>query len=625
MKNSILTLIKSRLKFGALLLVFLTVAAGSWWAVKTVPEEVVSRMLAADIEMRAQQWKRRVLAQIAEGSKAFQTGLLTRQDIGLLSDITSTSDIYRFKLYRANGRVFWASRDEDIGGVNSNSYFANTVAAGRVYQKHVQVQMSEIDGLNFHLIEGMADTADNTVTADTVDMDHSVYEIYEPVTENGRFVGAIEFYTDVTRLHSGYVSRIETALTVISAVILALLVLFTLITAKAGRWQVAQLRQRADNERDWREKDRRVAREVKLLGELNEWLQSSRSLEELFDMVSRFMTHMLPQCEGSVYVYSNSRDVLDGAASWNGGEHKDHIHPEACWGLRRGRPYAYGLSEVDFVCEHAEPHDQNPYFCFPVLAHGETVGLMHLKAAANVSDADFRGTRKLAQMCAEQISMAIANVQMRDQLQDQSVRDSLTGLFNRRHLTDSMRKLILRSQKNSQKLNIVSVDVDHFKKFNDNHGHDAGDMVLRAVGAALDSACDGDEIACRIGGEEFMMLLPALDGDGAFNRAETLRKTVENITVRYGDKNLPRITVSVGLATYPDHGMMPQDLMRAADDALYAAKGNGRNQVVIAHAHPDAEDMPVTPQASKIPAMPEEPDPFRQGPPAPATDHQKAG
>jgi diguanylate cyclase (GGDEF)-like protein len=628
MKNSILTLIKSRLKFGALLLVFLTVAAGSWWAVKTVPEEVVSRMLAADIEMRAQQWKRRVLAQIAEGSKAFQTGLLTRQDIGLLNEIPSTSDVYRLKLYQKDGRVFWASRDEDIGGVNRNSYFANTVAAGRVYQKHVQVPMSEIDGLNFHLIEGMADTADNadnTVTADTVDMDHSVYEIYEPVTENGRFVGAIEFYTDVTRLHRSYVSRIETALTVISAVILALLALFTLITAKAGRWQVAQLRQRADNERDWREKDRRVAREVKLLGELNEWLQSSRSLEELFDMVARFMTHMLPQCEGSVYVYSNSRDVLDGATSWNGGEHKDHIHPEACWGLRRGRPYAYGLSEVDFVCEHAEPHDHRPYFCFPVLAHGETVGLMHLKAAANVSDADFRGTRKLAQMCAEQISMAIANVQMRDQLQDQSVRDPLTGLFNRRHLTDSMRKLILRSQKNSQKLNIVSVDVDHFKKFNDNHGHDAGDMVLRAVGAALDSACDGDEIACRIGGEEFMMLLPALDGDGAFNRAETLRKTVENITVRYGDKNLPRITVSVGLATYPDHGMMPQDLMRAADDALYAAKGNGRNQVVIAHAHPDAEDMPVTPQASKIPAMPEEPDPFRQGPPAPATDHQKAG
>ncbi len=318
-----------------------------------------------------------------------------------------------------------------------------------------------------------------------------------------------------------------------------------------------------------------------MLGELNEWLQSSRSLEELFDMVARFMTHILPDAEGSVYVYSNSRDVLEGCASWNGGAHKDHIHPEECWGLRRGRTYEYGASEIDFVCEHAEPHDGRNYYCFPILAHGETVGLMHLRSAADKSD-EFKTSRKLAQMCAEQISMAIANVQMRDQLHDQSVRDPLTGLFNRRHMSETLRKLINASQNTGKNLSVIAVDVDHFKKFNDNHGHDAGDMVLRAVGAVMEQACDGDDVACRPGGEEFTLIVSGHSQEDVITKAELLRQSVEAVVVRYGEKSLPCITISLGVAHYPAHGSMPQDLLRASDDALYEAKAKGRNQVCIA-------------------------------------------
>ncbi|WP_235008505.1 sensor domain-containing diguanylate cyclase [Candidatus Halocynthiibacter alkanivorans] len=623
MKTSVHTLITSRLKSATLVLVFMAVAASSWWVVNFVPEELTDRMLATDIRLRSEQWKRRVLVQIASGSEAFVNGELSERDISFLTDITSTSDIYRYKLYRADGQVFWSSRASDIGQINTKDYFVNMVATGRVYQKHVDLPMSEIDGMNFHDASMMAD------------MEHAVFEIYEPVMQDGQFVGAIEFYTDVTRLHETFVDRLQTGLFIIATVVLTLLGLFTVITLQSGRWQVNQLKQRALKDRVWRAKEARIAREVKLLGELNEWLQSSRSLTELFDMVSRFMAHILPGIEGTIYVYSNSRDVLDGCASWNGGVHLDHIHPESCWGLRRGRSYVFGLSEVDFTCEHAEPHDQNPYFCFPILAHGEAVGLMHLKAGRMITDDEFQQTRKLAQMCAEQISMAIANVQMRDQLQDQSVRDSLTGLFNRRHLTDSMRKLILRAQKDARPLSVVAVDVDHFKKFNDNHGHDAGDMVLRAVGAALEAACDGDEVACRSGGEEFMLLLPDLSPDEAFERAEALRLAVENITVRYGDKTLPRITISAGLSSYPQHGTMPQDLMRSADDALYAAKGKGRNQVAWANNQPP--EPPITEPEMTTPKMADttetsgialhglEPDPFRQGPTAPETDDREAG
>ena len=192
-------------------------------------------------------------------------------------------------------------------------------------------------------------------------------------------------------------------------------------------------------------------------------------------------------------------------------------------------------------------------------------------------------------MSAEQISMAIANVRMRDQLQDQSIRDPLTGLYNRRHLTESLRRFMQKSQKSATPVSVVSIDVDHFKKFNDNHGHDAGDMVLRAVGEVLHQQCDGDEVACRIGDEEFMLLLPGCSAADAVQHGEAVRLAVENVTVRYGDKTLPRVTISVGVAACPDHGTMPQDVMRVADDALYDAKALGRNQVVLASGHADTK------------------------------------
>jgi len=354
----------------------------------------------------------------------------------------------------------------------------------------------------------------------------------------------------------------------------------------------------------------RLTREVKLLSELNEWLQSSRSLDELFDLVSAFMAKLLTDCAGSIYVYSNSRDVLDGACTWNGGSLLDHIRPESCWGLRRGRAYAYGTSEIDFVCEHVseEDHQGQPYFCFPVLAHGETVGLMHLMPIHGISGEEFQKMRRLAQMCAEQISLAIANVRMRDQLHHQSVRDPLTGLYNRRYFLETLRKQVDSGKSRHHQLSILSIDVDHFKKFNDNHGHDAGDMVLRAVGSTLEHQCDGDETPCRFGGEEFVVMLPGSDRGAALQRAESIRKAIETISVRYGEKTLPRISISIGLACFPEHGTMPQDLLKAADNALYDAKAKGRNQVCVAGASDPATKAPViaaiapktSPKAEKI-------------------------
>lgn len=554
-----------------------TVSAMAVFAVLRASVPIVERVMEVDTLKQSELWHRRVILHLQDPDLTFQSKTLSEEDLKYLSLLPEASDIYRFRLYDMDGTVIWSTRPQDIGSAAPEPFPATEISEGQVSYYRDQKPASEIDGLALH-----------TLNQDVAI--HEIAEIFVPVIADGRVIGSMEFYTDITDVRNSFLLRVRMLLSVLTVIALATVGLVSAILYRANRNQYQALMQRSTSEKDMMSEQLRLARDVKLLGELNEWLQSSRSLDELFEMVGRFMTHILPNAEGSVYVYSNSRDVLDGWASWNGGTHKDHIHPEECWGLRRGRTYEYGLSEINFTCEHAEPHNEHAYFCFPILAHGETVGLLHLRARDKANEA-FYADRSLAQMCSEQISMAIANVQMRDELHDQSVRDPLTGLFNRRHMTETLRKSINDSNRSGDAFAVIAVDVDHFKKFNDTHGHDAGDMVLRAVASALQHDCDGDDVACRPGGEEFTVILPGSDTQEGMARAETLRRRVENIKVRYGEKTLPRITISLGVSSYPSHGTLPQFLLRAADEALYQAKALGRNRVVLADNTGASDDM----------------------------------
>jgi diguanylate cyclase (GGDEF)-like protein len=325
-------------------------------------------------------------------------------------------------------------------------------------------------------------------------------------------------------------------------------------------------------------------RETRLLSDLNQWLQSCNTLGELYQMVAEFLGRLLPGCAGSLYIYANSRDVLESAKAWNGGKMMPAMQPDDCWGLRRGRPYTFGDNEIDFRCSHVDLALQSEYCCIPILAHGETIGLLHLEFESEGQELPKEAIaeqRRLGLVCAEQISLAIANVKLRDQLRDQSIRDVLTGLFNRRYMLETCRREFSRAARTGDSISILSIDVDHFKKYNDNHGHDAGDMVLRAVGNCLENLFRNEDIPCRFGGEEFVVIMPGADADAARRRAEQLRSKIEEIVVRYLEKNLPRITVSIGLAVFPDAGDNPQAVLKAADQALYRAKEKGRNRVEL--------------------------------------------
>ena len=178
--------------------------------------------------------------------------------------------------------------------------------------------------------------------------------------------------------------------------------------------------------------------------------------------------------------------------------------------------------------------------------------------------------------------MTLATLSLQDRLRQQSIRDPLSGLYNRRYLEESAQRELTRCGRRGQPLSLLMLDIDHFKKFNDTHGHPGGDALLAQFGQLLQSMTRGEDIACRYGGEEFTLILPEAGSDAAFQRADAIRAAVEAMQVTHLGAALGKVTVSIGVATYPEHGATPDGLMRLADDALYRAKRAGRNRVEVA-------------------------------------------
>lgn len=331
------------------------------------------------------------------------------------------------------------------------------------------------------------------------------------------------------------------------------------------------------------ERARQVA--ARQLSELDEWLQSCQSLDELYMIVTRFMERLLPGSQGELYLYSNSRDGLVGTCNWNTTDLHHHVTADSCWSLRRGRSYEYSAEGLCFLCDHVADHDHKvavkEYLCVPIVAHGDTVGLLHIRFGGKPGGAaDLQHHGELALRCAEHIAMAIANVKLRDELHDQSIRDPLTGLYNRRYFMDALRREIGVADGGGPGFGLISFDADKFKSFNDNHGHDAGDMVLRAISEQLITTFDPAAICCRMGGEEFAVCLPGKDLDQVEAVAEAMRQDIAALQIRTAYTVLPKVTVSAGVTAYGGGGgASPNSLLKCADDALYRAKDGGRNRV----------------------------------------------
>lgn len=344
------------------------------------------------------------------------------------------------------------------------------------------------------------------------------------------------------------------------------------------------------SERKALERDRELAQETersrqaerRVLAKTSEWLYAARSLDDLYNVVETCAPKLMPMSNGALYIYSNSRDILDLAVSWGESPAPDYIEPDDCWSLRRGRSYHYGNEDIEFPCAHYHEGIKSS-FCLPLLAHGETIGMLWCYADESNGEGALDHARywDVALMLAEQISLTIANVRLRQELQDRSVKDPLTALWNRRYFLDSLRREKARADSNELGFALISIDIDHFKRFNDHHGHDAGDLVLRRVASELVETAGAAGIVCRVGGEELAVICPDLDEVAAMSMAHSLLNAIKRIEIVYQGEILPCVTFSAGVATYPSDHSSIDDLMRHADNALYQAKREGRDRVIL--------------------------------------------
>jgi diguanylate cyclase (GGDEF)-like protein len=219
------------------------------------------------------------------------------------------------------------------------------------------------------------------------------------------------------------------------------------------------------------------------------------------------------------------------------------------------------------------------------MAQNEALGIVSLQMSggAEQQEATPRSSREserhLAAVLAKQVALALGNLRLKETLKNQSICDPLTGLFNRRYMEESLEREFSRANRNKSTVAIVMMDLDHFKKFNDTFGHQAGDALLRTLGDFLKRNTRGQDIACRFGGEEFALVLTDSTFDGAIQRSEILRKQIKQLSVEYAGQLLGAISASMGVASFPDHGKTMGDVLRAADQALYCAKREGRDRV----------------------------------------------
>lgn len=330
------------------------------------------------------------------------------------------------------------------------------------------------------------------------------------------------------------------------------------------------------------DESRHLGSTLRQLSELGEMLQGCRTLDEAAVGLAFALENLLPSTSGGVNLINASQNLVTPLSSWGtpiGGELV--FAPDDCWALRRGQPYPEEGSFAAFTCRHLgenRAHALHSRLCVPLVAQGTMFGTLLVAAAGDLTSKQ-RGAVTAA---AEQISLAIANLRLQETLRTQSLRDPLTGLFNRRYLEASLERDLARAVRRSQPLAVLMIDIDHFKRFNDSHGHEAGDMTLSQFGELLASLSRSEDVACRYGGEEFTLVLQEADAGLALDRAEEIRRAAHHMSIEYRRQQLGPVTVSIGIASYPSHGDTPEQLIRRADRALYVAKGQGRDRVCVA-------------------------------------------
>jgi len=334
---------------------------------------------------------------------------------------------------------------------------------------------------------------------------------------------------------------------------------------------------------------RAAHKQVEQLFFMADMLQSSNDQDDTNAVLRSAAGNMLAGFSGAMYTFNNSRDRLDLATQWGGlaaDSCVDHFAPNSCWALKRGKANMNRTEPGALRCSHVAP--DRVTLEIPMVARGQLHGLIEIVGDGEDAEARLNRIRPIAAAIGDAMSLALSSMALRERLRNQALRDALTGLYNRRFLEETLERMALDSERRKSPVSAIMIDLDHFKRLNDVHGHAAGDTVLREVAKAIVTCLRQTDVACRYGGEEITVLMPDCPLAMAEKKAEQIRARVAEVSAGEGLS----VTASLGVASHPETSGRAE-LLSMADAALYEAKQRGRNRVVVAPIRSFAQKLTV--------------------------------
>jgi diguanylate cyclase (GGDEF)-like protein len=324
-----------------------------------------------------------------------------------------------------------------------------------------------------------------------------------------------------------------------------------------------------------------------LLCEMDELLQASRTEEEVYTIIAHYAKLLFPGGSGGLFVFNDILTLLECVTSWGEIKSQREFLPDKCWALRLARVHMSNSLSRELYCQHLDHSESVNYFCAPLVARGRTLGLLYIEQgnySGSKANTQVENTydQHIAATVAKLSALSLANIQHHESLKNFAIYDSLTGLFNRRYMEETLKREISRVTRNKEPLGLIMIDIDHFKQFNDTYGHTAGDMLLKSIGDFFRDGIRREDIACRYGGEEFVLILPGSSLENTFRRAEQLHDDIKLVRVRHRGGFISSVQVSMGVVVFSEHGNSAELLLESADKALYKAKSLGRNRIVVA-------------------------------------------
>ena len=316
--------------------------------------------------------------------------------------------------------------------------------------------------------------------------------------------------------------------------------------------------------------------QISALFRMTDMLQSAIGHADANAVLRATATSLMPGFGGALYIFNNSGDRLELSTSWDWPDAaplQEAISPSDCWAIKRGKLHLNLAEHNALCCDHQQSGVTSMEI--PMMARGDLYGLLIVRRADDASPAELEAVTDLANALADAMSLSLSNLALRERLRTQALRDALTGLYNRRYMEDAFERYADQANRTKSPLSLIMVDLDHFKKLNDEHGHAMGDAVLAEAASSVLAAMRPCDIACRYGGEELVILLPDCSLESAAAKAEVLRKAIERLSERHG---IP-ISASFGVSTIPETSK-GDNALADADRALYRAKREGRNRVV---------------------------------------------